>query len=214
MKGWISECTMSHTKCRQGKTSLLPQRLINVTYTENIDQVRLVSTRGMPTDIQNAVLSYRWGIDPTFTLEAHSEEECRSGISIERFPKTIQSAIYFTRKIGLKWLWVDSLCIIQDSVEDSSREIAAMYDIYQNSFISIAALGAASSNDGLYAQRDPLLYTLCFLFRAKDGSPVFVGYVRPKRNTIPQLTLGPFTHVVGWCKNDYCPPGRLVLVRI
>jgi Heterokaryon incompatibility protein (HET) len=57
-------------------------------------------------------------------------------------PKTIYDAAKITRKLGLQYLWVDALCIIQDLVEDWQRESANMGNIYSNAFITIQASGA------------------------------------------------------------------------
>jgi hypothetical protein len=63
-------------------------------------------------------------------------------------PKTIQDAITTTRAMGLRYLWVDSLCILQDSEEDKSREIQRMGEIYQNSAVCILAAAAVKATDG------------------------------------------------------------------
>lgn len=92
-----------------------------------------------------------------------------TGICVQDLPKSIRDAVDVTVKLGLELLWVDALCIIQDSVEDWTREAAAMGDVYSNSFITPAAVGASSSDDGFFAHRDPLLYEPCQLARVNDS---------------------------------------------
>jgi hypothetical protein len=87
----------------------------------------------------------------------------------------MQDAINFTQNINLDWLWVDSLCIFQDSKEDWNREALTMRQVYQGAFLVVTALGAASSDEGLFALRDPLLYSACFLFETEQGEDIYGG---------------------------------------
>lgn len=86
-------------------------------------------------------------------------------------PKTYHDAILITRHLGIRYLWVDALCIIQDDPEDWRRESAKMRNIYQKSFCTIAAVGAANVNDGILNARpaqEMSLETIGF----QDGSPL------------------------------------------
>ncbi|KAH0563408.1 hypothetical protein GP486_002029 [Trichoglossum hirsutum] len=75
-----------------------------------------------------------------------------SGFNISDLPKTIQDAVTVTRNLGLKYLWVDSLYILQDSEEDKLRELPRMADYYKNSSVTIAA-GRSSCKDGFLQPR-------------------------------------------------------------
>jgi hypothetical protein len=174
-KEWIAECTKSHPKCAQGKSSRLPTRLVDVLSLSKVGKVRIVETHSLSSDIQYVALSSRWDIKPTFRLTTSTREAPTSIVAIENLPRTIQDAINFTRNINLEWLRIDSLCIIQDSKEDWSRESLTMREVYQGSLITIAALGASSSEEGLFALRDPLLYSPCFLFQTKQGEDIYGG---------------------------------------
>lgn len=95
-----------------------------------------------------ACLSYCWGGDQTIVLTLASLKNFYSGVSIEILGKTIQDAVSVTEKIGLRYLWVDALCIIQDSDADKAIELGSMKDIYSNSTVTIAAADAVSSRSG------------------------------------------------------------------
>ncbi|PQE23258.1 HET domain-containing protein [Rutstroemia sp. NJR-2017a BVV2] len=82
-------------------------------------------------------------------LDAHLR-----GIPSDRIPKTIGDAIKITRGLGIKYLWVDALCIIQDLQEDVQREIAVMGDIYADSTLTIAAEDSESCTDGIFTERN------------------------------------------------------------
>jgi hypothetical protein len=66
-------------------------------------------------------------------------------LPVDRFPKTFKDAIEITQRLGLDYLWIDSLCIIQDSVEDWQKESALMSSVFGGSTITIAA---SSARDG------------------------------------------------------------------
>ena len=151
-----------------------------------IDKLRLVDTNSLSGDIQYAALSYCWGNGPQFKLTSFTKKDFISGVTIQSFPKTIRDAVDFTRIIGLKWLWVDSLCILQNCPNDWNRESSKMGDVYQNSFLTLAALGASNSDNGLFALRDPLVYLPCELFKTVAGETICAGQdvsLRPELGT-------------------------------
>jgi len=153
----------------------LPGRILYVLSDSSADNLRVVDTDSLSGDIQYAALSYCWGDGLQLKLTSRTFNEFISGVAIQRFPKTIRDAVHFTRNIGLKWLWVDSLCILQDCPDDWNRESSKMCDVYQNSFLTLAALGGSNSNDGLFALRDPLVYLPCELFKTMAGETVYAG---------------------------------------
>lgn len=76
-------------------------------------------------------------------------------ISVASLPQNFRDAITITQIMGLPFLWIDSLCIFQDSTEDWRKESARMGDIYKNSTITIAATNAERSSDGFLRDRQP-----------------------------------------------------------
>jgi Heterokaryon incompatibility protein (HET) len=75
-------------------------------------------------------------------------------ISLADLPATVRDAIIITRRLGLRYIWIDALCIIQDSSDgaDWLQESAKMYDIYGNAYLTIAAAGAANASDGIFGK--------------------------------------------------------------
>ena len=98
------------------------------------------------------------------------------GIPTFTLPQTIQDAITITRKLGLQYLWVDALCIIQDSASDKDKEIAKMDRIYQNSQLTIFAASAEKCQDGFLATRSlrgkfsPSIKLACIPFACPNGA--------------------------------------------
>jgi hypothetical protein len=70
-------------------------------------------------------------------------------------PQTIQDAITVSKKLRIKHIWVDALCLIQDSTEDWEKESARMASVYQNAFVTIAATSASASDQGFLGSFSP-----------------------------------------------------------
>lgn len=75
-----------------------------------------------------------------------------------------------TRKVGVEYLWVDALCIIQDSDLDKAREISMMDQIYNNALFTIAAGSGSAASQGFLGTRDPQPPAYRIPFRCPDGS--------------------------------------------
>lgn len=106
------------------------------------------------TDRRYATLSYCWGRSPSFKMLRHAElEEFKEGIRIESLPATFKDAISAAARLGLRYIWIDALCIIQDSQEDWMREAATMSKVYSYAFLTLAAAASENSAGGLYRSR-------------------------------------------------------------
>lgn len=82
-------------------------------------------------------------------------EQRQRAIRFSELPKTFKDAIMLTRSLNVQYLWIDSLCIIQDSEQDWAREAATMGTVYRNCLVCIAADGATDSNGGLFMEGFP-----------------------------------------------------------
>jgi Heterokaryon incompatibility protein (HET) len=171
-KSWALEqvlkCTESHQSCASIRDTqeviFIPHRYLDVGL-EGCDRVYL-RTRPQTHDPVNhyMTLSYCWGGQQDFKLTKAFMDTFQVGFSEEALPKTLRDAVHITRWFGIRRLWIDSLCIIQDSVEDWNNESKDMAKIYQHSYLNIAALKASKSREGCFALRDPLLWQPCDLF--------------------------------------------------
>jgi Heterokaryon incompatibility protein (HET) len=86
-----------------------------------------------------------------------NQSEFFRGIKVGKLPKTFQDAINFARRLNsrIQYIWIDSLCIVQDDRRDWARESVQMYQIYRNSYCNISATGAKDNDEGLYFKRNP-----------------------------------------------------------
>jgi hypothetical protein len=150
-KGWISNCIANHrTVCSSNapNTAQLPARVLDLESDRECG-VHLQVTHGECASY--ACLSHSWGgHQPLRTLKATLSEH-RQGISWDMFPRTFQDAITVTRSLGIRYLWIDSICIIQDDKEDWREQAALMGHIYHNATVTIAGSESKGPYDGLFA---------------------------------------------------------------
>lgn len=127
---WLAECINTHLKCRSSSEARrLPTRLLDVGEHGSLT-VCLHLTDGTPSTVLYVILSHCWGGINIQKLENETLSPMLKGISISTLPQTFQDAITITRRLGLRYLWIDSLCIIQDSTEDWARESSMMGLVY------------------------------------------------------------------------------------
>ena len=108
--------------------------------------------------VKYTALSHRCGehpptmTDPQFCTTADNVDARGNGFSISELPRTFQDAIRVTRELGIEYLWIDSLCIIQWNEEDWKREAGRMEDVFASAYCTIAATSAVDSNAGFLAR--------------------------------------------------------------
>ncbi|KAL3421104.1 pectate lyase [Phlyctema vagabunda] len=101
-----------------------------------------------------ATLSHCWGQTTFETLTLANLTQFQREIPIDAFSKTFTDAIHTAQKLDIQYMWIDSLCIIQDDTEDWRSEASVMSSIYTNSKINICATGAKDGNVGLFQERE------------------------------------------------------------
>ena len=112
---------------------------------------RLVDGSGRREDF--AALSYCWGCESELILTAESEEHLRAGIPLQAFPANLRDAIIITQRLGIRYIWIDALCILQDSPEDWATEAAKMGQVYKGAVVTIAAASANKASAGMFRER-------------------------------------------------------------
>jgi hypothetical protein len=124
----------------------------------NPNKPMLYPTSLASDNFEYAALSYTWGIEQTYTTTKESIDEKLRGLDLQNLPKTILDAMEVCGRLGLRYLWVDSLCIIQNSEEDKRREISQLRLIFRHATLTIAAAKAATVNDGFLSEAHPLYF--------------------------------------------------------
>ncbi|KAI0520854.1 heterokaryon incompatibility protein-domain-containing protein [Xylaria bambusicola] len=143
LKSWIRACAENHS-CFPKDDPMLPVRVVKVTE----DRVRVVDQHGLRG--RYMTLSHRWGINETFALTSLNFNLMTEPIPWDSIPRIYKESIELTRALGIEYIWIDSLCIVQDDVEDWKREAGKMKLVYGNSYLNIAATQAEDSYGGLF----------------------------------------------------------------
>ncbi|KAK0724522.1 heterokaryon incompatibility protein-domain-containing protein [Lasiosphaeris hirsuta] len=152
---WMDACQKGHPSCKPAQaegSSFKPTRLLLVS--ESPDLIYLRERDEIPDDVPYATLSHCWGKVVLGTLLTTNLEDRRNGIAISSLVKTFQDAIEVTRRLNVNYIWIDCLCIIQDSREDWQKESLVMESVYGNSYCDIAATASADGRGGLFRERD------------------------------------------------------------
>lgn len=156
----MSTCSESHQLCKSSDLDgTRPNRLISIAS----DLPRLVLSSECPKGLRYATLSHSWGSHQVIKLTSEDLDSFMKVIPVERLPNTFKDAIKIAQRLGLDYLWIDSLCIIQNSEDDWQKESALMSSVYGGSTITIAASSARDSSQG------------CFL-----KPPIFSGGLRAR----------------------------------
>jgi hypothetical protein len=161
-KNWLSYCLSYHKYCGQRGTSksrFLPTRLLDVGHQKQ-QWIRLVLSKDLEDSIEAiyTTLSYCWGAtNDTARTTKENLNNRLEGIQVESLPQTLQDAIAVTRGLGVQYLWIDALCIIQEGTgenNDWEKELLDMGEIYGRSLLTIAASSASSSEAGFLCRRN------------------------------------------------------------
>ncbi|EEU36161.1 uncharacterized protein NECHADRAFT_5039, partial [Fusarium vanettenii 77-13-4] len=111
------------------------------------DSVRVLCPQGMRAEY--IALSHCWGGMIKTVLRKSLLAEFQKAILTSSLPRNFRDAIAITRKLGIRYLWIDSPCIIQDSRSDWDKESKTMGHVYRDSFLTISAMAAEGSEGGI-----------------------------------------------------------------
>ena len=153
----MTTCLTEHTRCIQSTVKseppILPTRVIDVGPPDGSESPRLHlgrKDRGL-----YFTLSYRWGEGNAalFQTTEANLEAYKTSIPLSALPKTMQDAITIARRFRIRYLWIDALCIVQDSEEDWRAEAKRMASVYKNSLLTIAAAADSTEEGGCFRTR-------------------------------------------------------------
>ncbi|KAG4255938.1 hypothetical protein FPRO03_04886 [Fusarium proliferatum] len=128
-----------------------------------------------------AALSYRWGgLDAIWQTTTKNLGMRLTEFNISELPKTLSDTVQVVRNLGLKWVWIDSLCIVQDDKEDWAREAIKMASIYQNAVVTISADSSQDAKAGLHNERSSSILNdkdsmkICSKLSTEEESSIFL----------------------------------------
>ncbi|CAK1359297.1 unnamed protein product [Cercospora beticola] len=171
IRSWIQRCDNTHSFCRIDKSasteenveSSYPRLLIRLGNTAE----DLCIQQSDPGHKRYGALSYCWGRSESLKLVRENYVRLSKCLPWSDLAKTHQDAIHVSRELGLEYLWIDALCIIQDEPEQQAAEITNMATIYANAYVTIAASSSAGGESGFLRAREP---TLTVAVTLKDGN--------------------------------------------
>ena len=153
---WLDQCR-NHMGCSEGPLyANLPSRVIEVAPADSPGVPRLRSTTGRKGSY--LALSYCWGSKQSYVLTTGNLASLLRELEVNMLPQTILDAIEVSKNLGFEYLWVDALCILQDSTkaaarQDMDQELAMMGQIYTNATMTIVAACTPSATGGFLHDR-------------------------------------------------------------
>ncbi|KAH8680098.1 heterokaryon incompatibility protein-domain-containing protein [Tricladium varicosporioides] len=157
LREWLRVCDKDHYGCSTGSRTSLPTRVLDVGDPGKSGSLRLHCTK---KDEQGRyiALSHCWGKlneSQKFCTLGCNIDSLRKCIDFGKLPKTFQDAVTVTRELGERFLWIDSLCIIQDDKDDWVRESKTMETVFSSAYCTIAASSAEDSTKGFLGPLSP-----------------------------------------------------------
>ena len=153
IKSWIGECLIAHEDCARPYNS---QSELN----KILAGIRFLHIRGscvvLVENVQPlhyAALSHCWGSGTTIvkTLESNISDHKGTGLVISYLPKTFRDAVQICQRLDIDYVWIDSLCIIQDDPSNWRTQASRMEDVYANSYVTLAASKAKDPSEGMFS---------------------------------------------------------------
>lgn len=149
---WLRECKAKHTSegCNLEDEQCLPTRVLDISFTPP----RLLLANGQRGHF--VALSHCWGNSshpPPRTLASNLREYCEYGVPDNCLSATFRDAIIMSRNLGYRYIWVDSLCIIQDDSKDWEHESGLMAAVYGRADLVIGATSAGDGSKGFLNPR-------------------------------------------------------------
>ena len=214
LKALLDECQANHSECKPSGLTTLPTRLLQLISKPDGLNVKLhITSKGQTGSY--AALSYCWGGPQVLRLQkANLDMFSAAEMDLKQLPKTLQDAANMTASLGLEFIWIDALCIIQDDEKDKAREINNMCSIYEQSAVTIVAATASSVRDGFLKPSNQLnkkhptcSISIRSLRQPKDKSPCGLTFVPMHSQHLDKLPI----NERGWTfQESYIPPRLLV----
>lgn len=153
---WLHRCTTTHTTTcgtRQYDLHLLPTAPLTFLDTS------LLCITTPPSPVPYAALSYVWGTAPVLRTLKSNLAALRLPGAFDHpefpLPATIRDAVTLCARLGVRYLWVDSLCIVQDDPASQGEQLRAMGSVYGRAEFTVAALGSGDAGAGIARVKYP-----------------------------------------------------------
>lgn len=185
IRNWFTSCVHHHSKCNtiELRAPCRPTRLIDIG--KHTGRVCVVPSCEVRPDEAYIALSHRWGIGSmsNILLTKENERELSSGVPIRSLSQTFQDSIVVARHIGVRFMWIDCLCIVQDGDNglDWETEARKMGDVYQNAYCVISA-DHATDVEGLFFDRNPEFFSSATIQTLDDDNKTITDWTSVDRD--------------------------------
>ncbi|KAK4556980.1 hypothetical protein LTR86_005961 [Recurvomyces mirabilis] len=160
---WIAKCSREHMRCKRVSQSQ-PKRLLELLdLTNEMSDIRLVSSNIIAPDAQYVALSYCWGKDEPLKTDRTNIWQHQDRIEFAKLARTHQDAVKLVRKLGIRYLWIDALCIVQDDPGEWTAEAARMGKIFHGAAFDLVVARASSATEGFLQPRQTTVWRECRL---------------------------------------------------
>jgi hypothetical protein len=158
-KAWLDDCTFNHLKCStttSAESTWKPTHLLDVTIRgpKGSPGVRLVDGMFLSPLTEYVTLSHCWGSSKPLRLNKTTLPALRHGVATATLPQTFADACAATLALGLRYLWIDALCIQHDSAPLVLKELSSMSRIFAEATCNLAATAAKNDAAGLFSERN------------------------------------------------------------
>ncbi|KAK2610044.1 hypothetical protein N8I77_003503 [Diaporthe amygdali] len=231
IKDSVRQCCSEHGACRSMFEAFVPTRLLYVG--GGNAALRLCETTTWQEQPPYVALSHCWGGSKPLSLLKARMEDFKKHINVADLPNTFKDAIVVTQELQLPYLWIDSLCIIQDDTTDWEQEAARMADVYSKAFVVVTGSSSPNPETPFLGPREDEWLTKTFNFPVAPGvnipvkarkrailaAPLDQGLLEPPFTTSwgTLKRVGPLYNR-GWCfqeaylatRNLHFTPGSLI----
>ncbi|PQE20233.1 heterokaryon incompatibility protein [Rutstroemia sp. NJR-2017a BBW] len=195
---WVNNCNTAHSACKR-EVPQLPTRVIDIGRPDFDGPAKLITTHGIKA--YYTALSHCWGSLQPLTTTLDTLQEREQGLRVQSLPKTFSDAIQVTKRLEIQYIWIDSLCIVQDDPLDWQAEAAQMATVYQNAYLTLSATAASDGSGGLNWPFEPSSQ-----FNYDGGKRAYFRTETNTENTVNDSPLG----VRAWVLQETLLSRRLV----
>ncbi|KAL1602449.1 hypothetical protein SLS60_005865 [Paraconiothyrium brasiliense] len=217
VRQWLADCDDNHADCKPSKSTSSsaegniikwPTRLLEVGEgQESTVYLRETAETTLQGKGEWIALSHRWGEKPHFCTTTNNRVKFKSGIPIQDLPDTFKHAVAVTRALGCRYLWIDSICIVQEGPDaDFKEEAKYMEEVYSGARCVIAASRANGHKDGFLKSRNKRGYV--GLQREQEDNAPF--YICEMIDNFEEHILGGSLNKRGWVLQEHALARRTI----
>lgn len=205
---WLRRCSTSHSKCRtvRDRQQFSPKRLVEIIVADGKAAGWRIVDSAADDLLPYCTLSHCWGKSLHYCLGRQNYSDLLAEQEMAELPKTYRDACEVATSLGFSYIWIDSLCIVQDDVADWEKESAVMGRIYEGAIFNIAATWASDGSLGLFHARDPATISTPDL----DEGNTTLARLRMYTDDIEEAPLNTRAWVL---QERYLAPGQLSFTK-